>query len=154
MAGLDIFIEYKLERESTISGFPNRGSLNRLYLANDTGILYQWDGNAYQQTNPSTGGTSYEPNIIVRSFADSPYVAASNDVILCNMALGDVTIELPISSSNKNGIIVVKKNGSSPNKVVINCNGAETIDGSPTANITTANNSFTVISDGANWFII
>jgi hypothetical protein len=150
----EISLKYRLERFSSLAVFPNRGNVKELYLSNDTGILYQWDGASYTEINAGTASGVYNPNVIVRSNADSPYSSAANDVIICDMSLGDVTIVLPVAALNKNAIIVAKKNGSSPNDVVIDGDGAETIDGSLTQTIKTKYNSFTVICDGFEWFII
>jgi hypothetical protein len=152
----DISIKDRPERFDDLASFPNRGNERVLYLANDTGVLYQWDGSAYQEIKAASSGagTPYEPNVVTKDNTSSPYTTQAGEVVLCAMSLGDVTVVLPPAPANKNAIIVVKKLGSSPNKVVIDGDAAETIDGSLTITIRSRNNSYTMICDGAAWFII
>lgn len=66
-----------------------------------------------------------------------------------------ITITLPPADKAYGQVVNVKKIDASVNKVAIDGNGAETIDNSGTAiDITTQYQSRTVISDGAEWWVI
>lgn len=65
---------------------------------------------------------------------------------------GDVTILLPTSVGNAGLELTIKTIGTA-NNVIVDGNGAETIDGTTTKTLTTQWTSITVVSDNANWFI-
>lgn len=83
------------------------------------------------------------------------YTALSTDqVILVNATGGNVTIALPAAATVAGHVYYIKKIDSSGNSVIIDPNGAETIDGASTVTTTTQYESFTIVSDGVAWFII
>lgn len=71
-----------------------------------------------------------------------------------NCTTGDVTVTLPLASSNNNAEITVKRVDASGNDVIIDGNGSETIDGNTTVTITDQWNSVTVRCNGTAWFIV
>ncbi|MHA2264839.1 MAG: hypothetical protein ACXAEN_20800, partial [Candidatus Thorarchaeota archaeon] len=93
-------------------------------------------------------------NVVSKVFADSPYTAAANDVVLYDATGGASTVNLPAAASNTNAQITVKKVDASVNSVTIDGNLAETIDGALTQVLNAQYESITVVSDGSNWFII
>ena len=89
---------------------------------------------------------------IVTKTAD--YTATANDsTILVDASGGAVTISLPTAVGIAGRIYTIKKVSIS-NSVIIDPNGSETIDGSPTKSINSPYDAFTCQSDGANWVII
>jgi hypothetical protein len=84
----------------------------------------------------------------------SNYTAANESVILVNATTGTVTISLPAAALKPNWPYVVKKIDSSVNTVVVDPNGAETIDGAATKTLTTQYQSVRFISNGTAWSII
>jgi hypothetical protein len=64
-----------------------------------------------------------------------------------------VTITLPAASGLEGREYNIKKLGSTAN-VIVDGNGAETIDGATTATLTTQYESITVVCDGTSWWII
>jgi len=64
------------------------------------------------------------------------------------------TITLPLASTARNRIYVIKKSDVSANTVVVTRSGANTIDGATTYTLTTQYQSVRVQSDGTNWVII
>jgi hypothetical protein len=84
---------------------------------------------------------------------------ATHSTLLVN-ASGNVTITLPAAASVYNStddvgrIYTIKKIDTDANRVVIDGNGSETIDGAATAVITTQYESVTIQSDGSNWHIL
>lgn len=81
----------------------------------------------------------------------SDYTAENNDCVLVNAAGGGVTITLP--SAKRDLHVNVKKIDSSANAVtVVGVSGA-TIDGAVSLSVTTQWFSYTLVSDGSNWYI-
>jgi hypothetical protein len=75
-------------------------------------------------------------------------------VILANATSGSVTISLPSAAGIAGKQYSIKKIDGSANAVVVDPNGAETVDGAPTYSLAAQNDFVTVISDGTNWWII
>lgn len=90
-----------------------------------------------------------ETNIVSKT---SNYSAVDGDIVLADATTGNLTVTL--QSASVNATITVKKVDSSVNLVILDGDGAETIDGSTTQNITNQWDSITVKSDGSNWYII
>jgi hypothetical protein len=80
--------------------------------------------------------------------------AVTDDVLLCNATGGAITITLPAAASSANKVLWVKKTDSSGYAVVLDGNGAETIDGAATLSISTQYQSYTVACDGVAWYVI
>ena len=82
------------------------------------------------------------------------YTATANDhTIVCNNA-GGITISLPAASGCSGRVYVIKKISAILNNVVIDPNGAETIDGAATKTLTLQYESAMIQSDGTNWFVL
>jgi len=82
------------------------------------------------------------------------YSAIAGDVVLANTTGGGFTITLPLSSSNKNQAIRVKKTSSDGNTVTVGISGGDLIDGASTKTFTSQYTSIDVIADGSgNWWI-
>lgn len=83
------------------------------------------------------------------------YTATSaEDIILVDAGAGVRTITLPTAVGINGRKYTIKKIDSSINKVVIDGDGTETIDGLLTFGLYNANDLFDIISDGANWRIV
>jgi hypothetical protein len=81
----------------------------------------------------------------------SNYTASNGDVVLADASAGAITVTLPTPTAG--AVINVKKIDSSANAVTIDGAGA-TIDGQASIQITTQYESYTLVSDGSNWYII
>jgi len=83
------------------------------------------------------------------------YTAGTNGetVILVNAVSNPITINLPPALDSLERVFYVKKTDN-VNNVTIDGDGAETIDGQPTAILSTQYQCLTMISDGTQWFII
>jgi len=90
----------------------------------------------------------FSPNVVT---VISNYTASSGDVVLADASGGAITITLHAPQAN--AIVNVKKIDSSTNPVTIDGAGAN-IDGEASIQITTQYESYTLISDGTNWWII
>ena len=83
----------------------------------------------------------------------TPYTAAGFKIIIANDDAAAAVINLPAAASSEGLVYTVKKEGSSGN-ITVTGDGAETIDGSNTAVLTTQYESITVVCDGVEWWII
>ena len=90
----------------------------------------------------------FSPNVVTVS---SNYTASRGDVVLADASGGAITITLPPPQAN--AIVNVKKIDSSPNPVTVDGGGAN-IDGQASIQTTTQYESYTLVSDGSNWWII
>lgn len=117
------------------------GATNEYVLTKDTAT-----GDAIWKAIPSTPGT-----VSTIAVGDSPYAASNNETILSNAVGGNITINLPAASSGAE--IKVKKIDASANTITLDGNLAETIDGQLTSELDIQWESFTIKSDGSNWFI-
>ena len=93
------------------------------------------------------------------SFTLNEYVAsrtlsADNYLVIIDASNGGVTLTLPAASSYNERIYTIKKKDSSANKVIIDANSTETIDGEETIELKTQYTYVTIICDGTEWFII
>lgn len=77
----------------------------------------------------------------------------SDEVILGNAAGGSFTVTLPTAVGSTRAYSV-KKTDSSANTVTLATTSSQTVDGGLTAVLRVQYESITVVSDGANWFII
>jgi len=90
----------------------------------------------------------FSPNVVP---VTSNYIASNGDIVLADASGGAITVTLP--SPQANAIVNVKKIDSSTNPITIDGNGAN-IDGEASIQITTQYESYTLVSDGSNWWII
>lgn len=97
-----------------------------------------------------TGGFSC--NLVTKTAA---YTATANYcVILADATSGAVTITLPTAVGRKGQEYSIKKIDSSANAVTVATTSSQTIDGSTTKSLATQYSKTSVVSDGANWFIL
>jgi hypothetical protein len=84
----------------------------------------------------------------------SNYTAVGNNVILCDTSAGGFTVTLPLAVENKDKTIMIKKISNDGGAVTVDPQGAETIDNDSQKTINFYLTSFTVISDGSNWWVV
>jgi hypothetical protein len=116
---------------------PNNGSIE---------VIYDSTSSRWVVIGASSTST------LVTTVSASTVLTSLNDVVLVNASGGARTITLPAPVSGKR--ISVKKIDSSANAVTISRSSTETIDGNPSVSLASQYDSYTVISDGTNWFII
>lgn len=87
-------------------------------------------------------------------FGDSPYTAATGELVSYNATGGNSTVNLPAASGNSGKAIVVKKTDSSANTVTVDGNASETIDGANTFVLNAQWDSLHIVCDGSNWLIV
>ena len=81
-------------------------------------------------------------------------LAIADRGVLADATAGAFTISLPTAASAKDVEFFVKKIDISGNTVIIDGNGAETIDGQTTQIISEQYTAITIYSDGTEWHIL
>ena len=81
-------------------------------------------------------------------------LTTSDRLIFVDASSGAVTISVPAASGNEGIVWIVKKIDSSANAVIIDPDGAETIDGDSSYSLTEENQSISFTSNGSNIVII
>ena len=80
-------------------------------------------------------------------------VQIGDGTILVDASAGEVTITLlPVADADN--YYNIKKIDTTVNRVIIETDAAETIDGDASVDITAAYESLQLITDGSNWFVI
>ena len=101
----------------------------------------------------ATGATgSFGAGLLVTKSADYTSVNTDN-YIICNAATGSFTITLETAVGNSGVSHVIKRSDSSASIVTVAANGAQTIDGDLTYQLTDPKTSVTIVSDGSNWHV-
>jgi len=93
-------------------------------------------------------------NVSVQSKTEAYTLTGSDDTVLADASGGAFTLTLPSASTVTGRVYHIKKTDSSGNAVTIDGNGAETIDGETSLDISFQYVSVTIVSDGSNWYII
>ncbi|MCI0330450.1 MAG: hypothetical protein L0196_05795 [candidate division Zixibacteria bacterium] len=79
----------------------------------------------------------------------------SHSIVLASTpGVSDVVITLPTAVGIAGRQYTIKKADAAAHTVVVDANGAETIDGAFLYNLTAQNKYVTLVSNGANWFVI
>lgn len=93
-------------------------------------------------------------NLSVVSISANYSVLTSDGAIICNASSGAFTVTLPtaVGVSGKN-YIIKRIDSALANTIVLAAASGEFIDGYPSKNISTGNESYTIYSDGTNWQI-
>jgi hypothetical protein len=99
-----------------------------------------------------TPTTEIEFSTVSTSTNISPTETIGLITILCNATSGNITVSLPTAVASE-AAFNIKKIDSSSNTVIIDPNGAETIDGEATVTIYDDDDFVQVQSDGTNWVI-
>jgi hypothetical protein len=86
--------------------------------------------------------------------ATSSITTGSSMYNLCNATSGAQTQTLPTAVANGGFLFHFKKTDSSVNSVTIATTSSQTIDGATTYLLATQYKYATLISDGANWFVV
>ena len=93
--------------------------------------------------------SAYHPNVVEKS---ANYTAVNNDIVWVTTGASNITITLPPATAN--AYITVTKVDSGSGKVIVDGDGAETINGSATQEMTLQDESFVMCSNGTEWRII
>ncbi len=128
----------------------------------------QWIDTAFKQIEKSVGdinialaaaGIALDQagqalTVAIREVSASGPVLGDDYIVLVDATAGNVVLDLPVASTNKGALVVVKKLDASANTVTLEANGAETIDGAANKVISTQYDKFTVVCDGVEWWVV
>ena len=90
----------------------------------------------------------------INEYVNTRTLSADNYIVLVDASNTGFTLTLPVASSHANRIYTIKKIDNSVNKVTIDANSTETIDGEETIELKTQYAYVTIVCDGTEWFII
>lgn len=90
----------------------------------------------------------------IRTITATDSVSTTDSTILCDATAGALTLNLPAASAGNKRVLHVKKIDASANAVIIDPNGAETIDGAATRALAAQWDAVTLQSNGTAWFVI
>lgn len=98
----------------------------------------------------AAGGAGTLTHVVVTA---TPFPAGDEQVIIVETDIaGETTVNLPPAAPGL--FYYVKKLGANGVNVIVEGDGAETIDGDLNATITKRWESITLVTDGSNWFIV
>jgi hypothetical protein len=102
------------------------------------------------------GANIKEFGLYSAALSDSYTVTDSDgySVLLVTTGVSDRTITLPTAADNSGRVLSIKKVDSGAGKVIIDGEGAETIDGATTVTLIARYESITITCNGTAWFII
>jgi len=96
----------------------------------------------------------YLPICSTKAFADSPYSAIVDGVILYNAVGGNSSVVLPAAASFPNRVVTVKKTDSSAYIVTITVVAGGSIDDTTFYVLALQNQAVSFISNGTQWWVI
>jgi hypothetical protein len=93
--------------------------------------------------------------VSVQTGSVNPYLMNlfPGETVLANASGGSFNVTLPDATQTTN-FYTVKKTDSSSNTITVNTTSSQTIDGGSSAVISVQYVSVTVVSNGANWFVV
>jgi hypothetical protein len=123
-----------------VRDLPKDDTLNDIVVADANGVLHTRDVS-------TIGGFGF--NIIT---VTDDYTPTNSDyTILIDASSNNVNIELPKATEAKGQVLVLKRvDDNNKNKVVIDPDDSETIDGDPTVTLNVKYMSYTIQSDGSD----
>lgn len=121
-----------------------------------TGVIYQSlvDDNQGESLNDNTKWKSFGSGNHVETINASSTLNSDNNVVLADASLGAITLSLPDAASSLGVIYKIKKIDTSTNKITIDPDGAELIEGLSDVKIETFLQSYTLVCDGTGWYLI
>ncbi|MCI5056445.1 MAG: hypothetical protein MRY83_10080, partial [Flavobacteriales bacterium] len=94
-------------------------------------------------------------SMAVTNVSSNAAATSAQEVLLVDATSGSVTITLPATSAVSTGKTYhIKKTDGTANNVIIDGNGAETIDGALNQTSNVPYGGWKIVSDGSNWMII
>lgn len=127
-----------------------------LPLINDASDEDQWGGYLNQDLSiiDSALKVARDRVITAKSANYSVVIGDRKGMFTFDATSGNLTVPLLSAATAGNGFeLTIKKTDASVNTVTIDPDGAETVDGAATIVILSQNDSYTLVSNGTNWFI-
>lgn len=94
------------------------------------------------------------PNALKEVVNQNYTITAPTQSIFVTVGAGNRTITMPDVSLYRGVVVTVKRKDAGANSLTIATPGAETIDGAATQSLPNRHDSYAMISDGSNWFIV
>jgi hypothetical protein len=120
--------------------------LSSLLVDNTNGYIYR----KYSSINDTDWELIYPKNI-TKNISTNYSILRDDSILIVNTTSGDITLTLPLpslkTSLNIKKIVNV-------NKITINPNASELIDGDINLIITKENSNVSLVSNGTNWYIL
>jgi hypothetical protein len=129
----------------------------RIFLNQATGLLSMKDFFGVVTVIGGLQNVNFTHNAVI-GFAQSPYAAGQRETVKVDPSAGLVVVRLPTAIGNAGSQVqVVSKSplpGPPPNQIQVQGILGQLINGVANFFLTTAEESFVVESDGANWLIL
>lgn len=125
--------------------FGYSATLSSLLVDNTSGYIYR---------KFSTLDTDWEliyPKNITKNISTNYSILRDDSILIVNTTSGDITLTLPLPSLKTS--LNIKKIVNI-NKITINPNASELIDGDINLIITKENSNVSLVSNGTNWYIL
>lgn len=102
-----------------------------------------------------TSASDNEEWTVIENGSTDLTIPIGKTVVLASASVSQVSINLPdAAASNADRVIIIKKMDATTNRVRINPDGSDTIDGQSDYYLTAQYQSVTLVSDGTNWNIV
>lgn len=88
----------------------------------------------------------------IREVSEAVTIAILDQVVLCDPSGGAFTVTLPSAGDDSGRAIQIKHNADTANRITVDPDGAETIDGEATVFLISFE-MLEIVSDGTNWVI-
>lgn len=136
------------------SGFAGAASVtNAINVSTDTTSFAGWLSSADVNVQLALNSIAAKSSAI-RTVTTDPTISTTDRTILCDCTSAQITVNLPAAASNLGRMMWIKKIDSSANKVVIEGNASETIDGALNQELISQFKSVQIQCDGSNWYIL
>ena len=143
----------RVRRSSTVSVVPANGTLQHGELAINTADGKLFYGKVVNTVGTlATGGGGAAAVTAVRTVTTSTVVLSSDELILCDLTTGALSVTLPLGTIGQP--YTIKKLDASANLLTVNTTGGQLIDGGTFGTVRYQYTSFSVVSDGSNWQVI
>lgn len=138
-------------QSSALESRPAAGTEGRLwatpYLSDEFQLWYD-DGSQWCLLHHN------DPYDVLQLSADTTLsLTHVHTLVIVDTSGGDVTLTLPPAAGVSGHKLDVKKVNAS-HTLTVDADGAETIDGSATVSWSTNNQSYSIVSDGTQWWIV
>lgn len=130
------------------TGIPVGGTIGQVLTknsANDLDVGWQDQTGGSGDSSKSKAVTNVTNNLTLND---------THHVLLVNASSGQVTLTLPAAAGFDRKIYVIKKIDASVNSVVIDPDGAETIDGLATIVLQAQFHSVVIVCNGTTWSMV
>jgi hypothetical protein len=142
-------LDVKQDTAANLATYASSASDGQLCWSTDSEILYVVKNNALVTIATGAAG-----DLVVQNKTAAYTVLSTDGVVLGDASGGAFTFTLPTAASISGRLITLMKTDSSANRITIDGNGSETINGDTTRILGAQYSFLRLVSDGTNWLII